>query len=782
MLLSEFLERTRAEPESDGWVSFCPSHSDTHTPSLRIAVSPEAKVLIKCRAGCETVKVLEALGLTFRDLALMQADVAERVARSGGQPASPAHIAALRVRLDGYLAHRSEATLNYAAERFGLTTEDADRLEIGTAYDLGGGERMVVPFFDAGGVARGFQARALQKDARVRWTGPANPDGESWARVGYLRGLSDWAEVLVTEGPGDGLTAVGMGYSAVLIRGAGLSSNADVVREVADLIGSRVAVLAGDGDAAGREFNDNLAAGLAAHGVTVKQLAVPEGGDLSKWREREGTDPIYAAVQTAALKFDPADTMRDRDLDRYPLTNLGDARFLRDFIVAQGSGVRHTEHGFVLLDAGVWVRDRRDMVRTYAQQAADRTARIADALIERRSFDKRQAEAAGNQQAAKAIGAEIRRWSEHVARSQSTLGINSAIRELQALPEVSASVEEFDQYPDLLAVRNGVVELRTGELKPHNARLLLTKRVDIAYNPEARAWRWERFLTEVFEPHPELVPYMQRLLGYGITGRTSEQIVALLVGKGANGKSVLTDTLAALFDEITVTTPFSTFEARPAGSIPSDIAALAGARLVMASEGEAGAPMAEATLKRITGGDRITARFLHRDFFTYTPQFLLCLATNFDPNVKSADHGLWRRLKKIPFDRTFGKDEQDPHLSQKLRKEAEGILAFIVKGAQLWYESGLQEPESVRASTEQYKLNSDPLSEFLSNEFTITRSVEDEVTAKAAWDAYRTYAVESGDQVFRQRKTFLGALSERGVARTTKHKQEVLVGIRKGPA
>jgi len=791
MLLSEFIQRTRAEPETDGWVAFCPAHSDAHTPSLRIAVSPEGKVLLKCRANCKTADVLKALGLTFRDLATMQADVTELVARSGSKPASPANIAALRVRLDGYLAARTEATIAYARARFGITDADADRLELGTAFDLGGGERMVVPFLGADGVARGFQARALQADAHVRWTGPANPDGETWAKVGYLRGESDWAEVLVTEGPGDGLTAVGMGYSAVLIRGAGLSSNADVVREVADLVGSRVAVLAGDGDAAGQEFNANLAAGLSAHGVTVKALAVPAGSDLSKWRETAGTEPIYEAVQTAALKFDPADTMRDRDTDRYPLTNLGDARFLRDFVVAQGSGVRHTEQGFVLLDSGVWVKDRRDMVRTYAQQAADRTAevaaRIEKAAAEKRIDAKRLAEAESERadvaaKDARKITAEAKEWARHVERAQSTLGINSAVRELQALPEVSASVEQFDQYPDLLAVRNGVLDLRTGKLQPHNARLLLTKRVDIAYNPDARAWRWERFLTEIFPNHPELVPFMQRLVGYGITGRTDEQCLALMVGKGANGKSVLTDTLAALFDEITVTTPFSTFESKPAGGIPSDIAALAGARLVMASEGEANATMAEATLKRVTGKDRITARFLRQDYFTFTPSFLLMLASNHDPVLKSQDFGLWRRIKRIPFERTFTRDEQDMTLPDKLRKEAEGILAWAVAGAQLWYERGLQEPEVVKQSTATFKVQSDPLAEFLTTEFCITKDPDDHVTAKAVWDGYRAYSIEAGEQVFKQRRTFMAALGERGAIRTTKHHQDVLIGIRKGAA
>lgn len=792
--LTDFLARFDEEPEGDrdGYRLHCPAHEDSQA-SLRVTVSDAGKVLVKCRAGCATADVLKAKGLTMRDLATMTASDEEidfSRATSTDAPASVEDVARLAVDLDRWAAALSPEAEAYALDRFGLSARDAARLGLGSApsasYDvngeitnggLPGGPRLVVPFRDRDGVPRGFQARALAKDAKVRWLGPESPDGASWAKVGFFPGGSGWDEVLVTEGPGDSLTGVALGYDTVMIRGAGLASNESVVDEVAALIGPRLAVIAGDGDPAGRTFSSRLAQGLLARGLRVKILAVPDDLDLTDWRERDGHRFATEVVRKIAETKEEiaADViLTERDLVRYPFTDLGNARFVRDYVAASGSGVKFSpEAGFFLLKGGVWYSDRLDRTRAFVQEAADRTETIARSL---RDNAPRGEDGQVSEKAAKEAG----RWMRWATYSQSTKGISAALKELQALPDVATDVNDFDRHDDLLAVENGVVDLKSGALMPHDPALLLTKKVGVEYDVNARAPRWEAFLEEVFPNHPDLPAFIRRLVGYGITGRTDEQAFAVLWGTGANGKSVFTDTLTEIFRDLTVTTPFSTFEERSSGGIPNDLAALKGARLVMAAEGDQGRPMAEAVLKRVTGRDLIAARFMRKEFFEFRPSFLLMLATNFKPKFRGQDEGLWRRVKLIPWERYFAPHERDHHLSDTLLGEAKGILAWAVKGSVEWYARGLQDPEIVRASTLEYRETSDALAGFLPGVF-VKDPAAPRIDGGMLFGSYLEWAdAENLPPKERwTRQTFYGALEERGAVKRKTKKGVAFEGIRR---
>lgn len=774
MLLTDFLDRfDSVEDDADGFRVHCPAHNDAQA-SLRIAVSDRGKVLLKCRASCATKDVVEAAGITMRDLATMEpGDVSVARATSTDAPASVEDVAALAVQLDGWAAAlpAHDESVAYAARRFGLAAEDAERLGLGYADDLPGGPRLVVPFRDKDGVARGFQARALTPDAQVRWYGPKSPDGASWAKVGFFEGGSGWDEVLITEGPGDALTAVGVGYDSIMIRGAGLASNENVVDDVARMVGDRLAVIAGDGDSAGRTFAARLAQGLVARDCRVKVLPVPDDHDLTSWREQNPARFPTGLVR--AIADTPEETavdavLRDRDEERYPLTDLGNARFARDFVIAQGSGVKFSpEAGFFLLRHGVWRPDKLDRTRAYVQEAADRIAQIADGLPD-------------DGVPGSALSKRKRRWASWARHSQSSRGIDAAMKELQALPEVATDVLDFDKHHDLMAVANGVVDLRTGELLPHDPSLLLTRRVEIDFDPAATCPRWEAFLEEIFPAYPELPGFMRRLVGYGITGRTDEQAFAVLWGTGANGKSVLTDTLTEVFRELTVTTPFSTFEDRGSGGIPNDLAALKGARLVMAAEGEQGRPMAEAVLKRVTGRDLIAARFMRKEFFEFRPTFLLLLATNFKPSFRGQDEGLWRRVKLIPFERYFAPAERDHKLSDRLLAERAGILAWAVRGSREWFASGLGDPQVVTGATKEYRETSDALAGFMPGLY-VRDDNASRVDGKTLFDAYLTWADEENLPARERwtRRTFFGALEERGCTKRKTNKGVAFEGVRR---
>ncbi|WP_424936635.1 MULTISPECIES: phage/plasmid primase, P4 family [Bacteria] len=791
MTLTDLLARLDGvEDTADGYLATCPSHSDSHA-SLRVTVSDSGKVLVKCRAMCATSDVVKALGLTMRDLATMTAgdDVPRTKRATAALPATPGAIAGLAMRLDGYASaltgapHGGKPVVEayaYAADRFGIAPEDIARLGLGYVDDIGGGPRLVVPFRTPEGIARNFQARALERDAAVRWQGPKSPEGGSWSPLGFFPGSSGWPEVLICEGPGDALTGAALGYDTIGIAGASRVNNPAVVDEVASWIGDREAVVAGDGDPAGRRFSATLAEGLASRGVSVRVLDLEDGLDLTDWRARDrqgfSREVIRAITHAKPVKHREA-ALLAWDETEYALSDLGGARYLRDYLSSRDSGVKFTaEAGFLLLEHGVWRIDDRQAVRTHAQAVADIVKRLAREASQAATEGATEEERERNKRRA----TRFQRYSAHV---QTTRGIDSMLRELQAVEGVPASINDFDRHPDLLAVRNGVVDLKTGELRPHDPSLLLSRRISLDYDPQATAARWEAFLGEVFPRDPAMPGFMRRLIGYGITGHTTEQCFVIHLGKGANGKSVFTDTLTEVFREITTTTPFSTFETKPSGGIPNDLAALKGARLVMASEGEQGKRMAEAVLKRVTGRDLIAARFMRQEFFEFRPEFLLQLATNFEPQFRGQDEGLWRRVKLVNWDRYFAPHERDPRLATKLLDEAQGILAWAVRGAREWYEQGLGDPGTVADANRQYRAASDILQGFLPGKYLLDDDEAHKVAGKTLWNDFRTWAEEENlrDLQGWSQRAFYGALKERGAHQKRASTGVVFAGIKRAP-
>lgn len=756
--------------QHDGWLAHCPAHADSD-PSLRITVTSTGTALLKCRAGCDTAAVISAADITFGELRGVTGIADVTIADTRTEPLPVAEIAALKVRLDAYTDDPSVA-YTYARDRFGVDEETFNYLGLGLATDLGGGPRLVVPFKNPDGVALGFQARAIEPDARIRWMGPTNPSTGAWSRMGFLPSLTGWSEVLITEGPGDGLTAVGVGYDALIVRGAGLA-DAALADQIIDWLPDRPFVLCGDGDSAGRSFSSRLATLLSERGASVRILTLPDDCDLTDWREQAPdrfSGALIYAVQNAQEVSSTAAALLQRDEKRYPLTDLGNARFVAALAQSEGTALRYVEEmGFLILTNGVWTEDRLERSRSLVHDAADLVVEIAKTMMT-------EARASNNELAIK----RAERWVKWGAYCQSSTGIGNVLREIKALPSVATRIESLDTHHHLLAVRNGVIDLRTGELHDHDPRLLLTKCIPLDYDPAATCPRWEQFLREVMRDDADMVAYLQRLVGYSITGETSEQCFSVLWGSGANGKTVFTATLSDIFAPISETTPFSTFEAKPSGGIPNDLAALRAARLVFASEGEADKPMAEALLKRITGRDPVTARFLRKEFFTFRPIMQLFLATNNKPAFRGADEGLWRRVKLIEWSRYFAPDERDHRLSDKLLLEAPGILAWAVRGAIEWYDRGLDDPAPIVDATKEYRATSDTLAGFLPGVF-IHDPAAKSVLGKELFDGYLQWADEENlkpNEVVR-RKTFYAMLEERGIIKHSVNAGIAFSGVRR---
>ena len=780
-LLSTITDRLKQVTEDgDGLMAVCPAHND-HEPSLRVSVTEEGKVLMVCRAGCTWAEVTTAIGVDQGAYFNVTSDV-EGIKPASSSPGDlPVEAQAL---LGAYLAkakkHLGADALVYVARRFGVSPTLAGSLGLG--YDDGtassdfpwvgevykSSPRVVVPFRDFSGVPRGFQSRDITDNGKVKWAGPSNPrSGGSWAKWGFMDSGSGQDFIMLTEGPGDALSSVAAGVDAVLIRGSMVAAGA--AQDLVEPLKGRRVILGGDNDKAGRQFNDALGAVLTEAGVACHVIALPEGmGDLSEWQENttDFSSLYQAAVFRAAPWVRTAEKEQEQEdaLVQLNTSDVGVARLVLEFF--NGRLAYTPGMGFFLYEDGVWSRDELNRTRLTIYEVADYYTDLAQEYKDKGT---------------EADDAMASSYIKAANRLSSTKVIDQVTKELQVLSAIT--LDRYDRQPRLLCVKNGVINLKDGMLLPHSPDYYLTQKVDVDYDDGATAPRWESFLREVFPGDPDGLPaYLQRLVGYGITGETVEQCFAVLWGRGANGKSVFTDTLSSVFEGITKTTPFSTFEEKVGGGIPNDVAALRGARLVFASEGEQGKPMAESVIKRVTGQDLITARFMREEFFSFRPSFLIFLATNHKPSFRSMDAGLWRRVKLLPWARFFEEDERDHYLTHALKSEAEGILNWAVQGAMEWDRRGLGDPATVVTATKTYRDTSDRLAGFYPD---ILR--DEKGNEILAADAFRRYVAwceqeELPTKEIWSRNAFYQAIEERGVDRVKRTKGMTLLDVTLEPS
>ena len=413
-------------------------------------------------------------------------------------------------------------------------------------------------------------------------------------------------------------------------------------------------------------------------------------------------------------------------------TDAGNAdRLARDY----GDRIKYVrEWGWLAYEGGSWVRHADGVVMRYAEacindilqdaaNAPDRARR--DALIDhaRRSFSQQ-------------------RLTAMVGLAKYRVGIE-------------AHTYEFDTDPWLLNVQNGTIDLRTSTLHPHDPADRITKIVNVRYDPTAKAPRWEQFLHEIFLEDENLIAYVQRAIGYSLTGSTQEQVFFLCYGAGANGKSTLLGVLARILGDYAKPLKADALLSSPyrnGSSADPEIAALVGSRFVSAQEPGGGAFDA-AKLKELTGGDAMQVRELHQMPFTFIPRFKLWLSTNELPDVRDTTTGIWRRIRQIPFNARFEKTG-DPDLPAKLLAEAEGILAWTVAGAVAWAQQGLGEANAVQEATREYREAEDPYLAFF-QEILAEAEVTERVDGNEAYEAFQLW----------QRKAQAPALDKKGFNR-----------------
>ena len=509
------------------------------------------------------------------------------------------------------------------------------------------------------------------------------------------------------------------------------------------LAGRRVVILP-DADAPGRKHAEQVAASLRGVAASVKVLELPELAekqDVSDWLDNghsadELTELVKAAPEWTPPATQPVVTHTAAD---FPLTDTGLAeRFARQ----HGADVRYCYSWckWLAWDGTRWKLDDGGAV----DQLGKLTVRSI--LLEAASEP--------DDDARKRLVA-FAKSAESVARRDAMLKL------ARSEPPIPIQPDALDRDPWILNCENGTIDLRSGELRPHRRKDYLTKLCPVEYRPDATCPTWLQTLNRCFGQDYELIDFVQRFVGYCLTGDVSEQVLFIWHGVGANGKSTILNALMeVLGPDYSMKANSDLMMMRRREQHPTGLTDLAGRRLVAAIETEEGRQLAESLIKELSGSDPIRARRMNENFWQFNPTHKLILACNHKPVVKGTDCAIWRRLKLVPFSVVIPPAERDKQLPAKLKAELPGILAWSVRGCLDWQQHGLGEPSAVIHATGEYQTSEDVLLNFIGE-----CCVQGNMVVKAhnLLAAYKEWA---GDKHMNAKR--LGRmLNERGVERYT---------------
>jgi len=412
-------------------------------------------------------------------------------------------------------------------------------------------------------------------------------------------------------------------------------------------------------------------------------FATPSASSTTSARTR-------AAIQLVN-ENDLLDSTTTLDLTQYGENDADNA--LRIAKCASGSFHYVTETGqWIIWNGFRWIPDKDGFMTRLHLAVMGETARQGLAMSARKEGDT---------------------LVRHAMRSRDSNKTTSALVMLRSVAGVTVSATELDADPWMLGTPNGLIDLRTGKAIEPDRKALITKSIACDLDTEATCPTWERVISKASDGDAELIQFLQSWTGYTLTGSVREECLAFLHGTGANSKGTVTECIRHLMGDYAMTAPESLFVADRNSSATNDIARLAGCRMACAAELDEGASFAENRLKAITGRDAITARFLHREFFDFLPTHKFWISGNHKPTVRGTDHGIWRRLRLIPFTVTIPKEERDLDLADKLKAEMPGILNWAIKGCLAWQRDGLVTPQRVIQATASYQAQEDIIGQFL---------------------------------------------------------------------
>lgn len=472
-----------------------------------------------------------------------------------------------------------------------------------------------------------------------------------------------------------------------------------------------------------------------------------------KWDELRGEHTygeitISQAISTCRDTYDPNHNKNTKTVTYNPDTgevikvkknyDLSDTGNARRFVDTFGDVLRYNydNKNWVVWDSRTWTKD-----------TTQRTKNLADRMIKEMQQEYFDTYQEGDKDKAEAMLKNIKHLS-------SSSGKEAMLKEAMHLEEIATTNADYDKDPFLLNCENGVVDLRTGQLLPHDKTLMLSKNTHIAVDKEGEPKEWLKALQGIFINDKDTLNFVHRAVGYTLCGSTREQCFFQCYGNGSNGKSVFLNTINGIMGDYAMNAQVESVLTRGQSSSANaspDIARMNGARFVRTNEPNEGSRFNEGLVKQLTAGnDKITARFLYGTDFEFTPVFKLWIACNYKIGVRGTDKGIWRRMRLIPFEAEFEGKNNDRTLEDKIKAELPKILWWAIKGCLEWQENGLGESEKVKIATNEYKEEMDIITSFAKE--CIKKRPYSKVKASEVYRAYKNWARNGNEYEMPQAK------------------------------
>jgi putative DNA primase/helicase len=515
-----------------------------------------------------------------------------------------------------------------------------------------------------------------------------------------------------------------------------------------------------------------------ANGVAPDKLPHGDAWEPEEDKNDPGTfdpsefDDERPKSASAAVPVDDASGTKPKDGQH--LTDNGNARRLVD---RHGQDLRycHPWKKWVCWDGRRWQEDATAEPERRIKETRDSLYQRAVDKLQELKLDRSLADKDRKQ-----LARQCQKIITHCFGWESASRVTASVQLARSEPGVPILPDDLDRDHWLLNCVNGTLDLKTGQLRPHRREDFISKLCPTAFDPKATCPVFDGFIAGIFQRNADLIRFQQRLLGRCLTGDVSEQILAIFWGVGANGKTTLINALFdTIGDEYTLKAPVELFMENRGERHPTERAALFHKRLVVASETQQGCHLNEALVKELAGGDLITGRRMREDFWTFPPTHKAILLTNHKPAIHGTDDGIWRKLRLVPFETKFWDPDdpkykgtflptelrQDKNLSLKLKAEATGILAWLVRGCLDWQRDGLTTPDKVRTATLDYRQSEDIVAQFLMDRCLLGPDYR--CRASEMYAGYKHWAESAGEKKLLTQTTFGGTLTDRGFERYT---------------